>query len=178
MPRPRQHSPLGTLPAFDPESGDLNAVIEAVRGSRNKFKYDGTHGIFILDGVLTAGASFPFDFGFVPSTQGDDGDPIDVLLLMDEPAFVGAVVPSRLIGAIEAEQDNGDGDVVRNDRLIAVARKSHQYADANSLDDLPTNFALEIEHFFVSYNEIKGRRFTPIGRVGPRRAKTLIDNAM
>lgn len=166
------------LPAFDPESGDLNAVIEAFRGSRNKFKYDDRHGIFILDGVLTAGASFPFDFGFVPSTQGDDGDPIDVLLLMDEPAFVGAVVPSRLIGAIEAEQDNGDGEVVRNDRLIAVARKSHQYADAKSLDDLPTNFVLEIEHFFVSYNEIKGRCFTPIGRVGPRRAKTLVDNAM
>ena len=178
MPRSRSHPSLAALPAFDPESGDLNAVIEAFRGSRNKFKYDARHGIFILDGVLTAGASFPFDFGFVPSTQGEDGDPIDVLLLMDEPAFVGAVVPSRLIGAIEAEQDNGNEGVVRNDRLIAVARKSHQYADAKSLDDLPSNFVLEIEHFFVSYNEIKGRRFTPIGRVGPRRARTLVDDAM
>ncbi|MDB4874902.1 MAG: inorganic diphosphatase [Gemmatimonadetes bacterium] len=173
---PRRSVPIGQsrLPAFDRQSGDLNAVVEAVRGSRNKFTFDRGYGHFTLTGVLTAGASFPFDFGFIPSTTGEDGDPLDVLVLMDEPAFVGAVVPSRLIGAIEAEQTEESGETVRNDRLIAVACKSHQYGDAKSLDDLPSNLVREIEHFFISYNEVKGVTFTPIGRAGPRRAANLV----
>src|SRR5205085_8938051 len=118
---------------------NLAAVVEATRGSRNKFKYDSRRGIFALDSVLPAGASYPFDFGFIPSTKGDDGDPIDVLILMDEPAFVGAVVPSRLVGAIQAEQTEDDGETMRNDRLIAVARKSHSYRGVKALDDLPPN---------------------------------------
>jgi inorganic pyrophosphatase len=174
MPRRQTRVGLSRLPSFDPESGDLNAIVEAVRGSRNKFSYDAEHGHFILKGVLTAGASFPFDFGFIPSTRGDDGDPLDVLVLMDEPAFVGAIVPSRLIGAIEAEQREESGETVRNDRLIAVACKSHQYGDAKSLEDLPSNLVREIEHFFVSYNEVKGVEFTPMGRAGPRRAANLV----
>lgn len=89
---------VAKLPATDRETGDIFAVIEAVRGTRNKFKFDERRGLFIHDGVLPAGATYPFDFGFVPSTKGEDGDPIDVLVLMEEPAFVGAVIPSRLVG--------------------------------------------------------------------------------
>src|SRR5215212_5641394 len=106
---------IARLPAFDDESGDVHAVVEAVKGSRNKFKFDEQRGLFIHDSVLPAGATFPFDFGFVPSTRADDGDPLDVLILMDEPAFVGAVVPCRLVGVIEAEQTEKDGETVRND---------------------------------------------------------------
>src|SRR4051812_48389652 len=150
---------VGRLPAFDEDSGYLNAVVEAVRGSRNKFKYDPKHALFIHNGSLPAGATYPFDFGFIPSTKGEDGDPLDVLILMDEPAFVGAVVPCRLVGGIEAEQTGEDGATVRNDRLIAVAHKSHDYEGADSLEDLPPALVAQIEHFFVSYNEVRGRRF-------------------
>jgi inorganic pyrophosphatase len=169
---------IARLPAFDDESGDLYAVVEAVKGSRNKFKFDEKRGLFIHDSVLPAGATFPFDFGFVPSTEGDDGDPLDVLILMDEPAFVGAVVPSRLVGVIEAEQTEKDGETVRNDRLIAVAAESHLYHEIKSLKDLPSTLVEEIEHFWISYNEIKGKRFTPIGRGGRKKAKTLVEQAM
>lgn len=166
------------LSAFDEESGHLNTVVEAVKGSRNKFKFDGEYGLFIHDSVLPAGAMFPFDFGFVPSTRGDDGDPLDVLVLMDEPAFVGAVVPCRLVGAIEAEQTERDGETVRNDRLIAVAAQSHLYADVKSLNGLPPAIIDQIEHFWISYNESKGKQFTPIGRAGSRKAKSLVEEAM
>src|SRR3954464_7536915 len=106
---PTQASPFARMGPFDPETGDLNMIIDTPKGSRNKFKYDEAHGLFKLSGVLPAGASFPFDFGYVPSTRGEDGDPVDVLVLMDEPAFAGCLVPARLIGVIEAEQTETDG---------------------------------------------------------------------
>jgi inorganic pyrophosphatase len=169
--------PLSGLEAFDPESGDLNVIIETPKGRRNKFKYDDKSGIYKLGGVLPAGAVFPFDFGFVPSTLGGDGDPLDVLLLMDEPAFVGCLVPARLIGVIEAEQTE-EGNTARNDRLIAVAANSHNHRELRSLDEMSGNLVNEIEHFFVSYNESKGKRFTPLGRFGPDRAGELVEEGI
>jgi inorganic pyrophosphatase len=159
---------------FDSETGDLNVVIETPKGSRNKFTYDEEHRLFKLGGVLPAGAVFPFDFGFVPSTLGGDGDPLDVLILMDEPAFPGCLVPARLLGVVEAKQSEADTEAIRNDRLVAVAAKARNHRDVHSLSGLSDNLIGEIEHFFISYNEIKGKQFKPIGRFGPRRALKLI----
>ena len=112
-------TPLHQLPARQPDSDLLNVVVETPKGCRNKYKYDEGHGLWRLSKVLPLGASFPFDFGFIPSTRGEDGDPLDVLVLLDEPAFPGCVVPARLIGILEAEQTQG-GKTIRNDRLVAV----------------------------------------------------------
>lgn len=166
-------APLAQLDAFDPESGGLNVVIETSQGSRNKFKCDDAQGLFRLSAVLPTGAVFPFDFGFVPSTRGEDGDPLDVLVLMDEPAFVGCLVPARLIGAIEAEQTEA-GKQERNDHLIAVAAASYNHRDVRSLDELNRNLVKEIEHCFVSYNAPRGREFRPIGRCGPDQAEQSV----
>jgi len=174
MPRRKQLN-IATLPPFDDESGDLNAVVETIAGSRNKFAYDEKLGLFRLKGVLPAGASFPFDFGFVPSTKGGDGDPLDVLVLMDEPAFAGCLVPSRLIGVITAQQRERDGTVEENDRLIAVASDSHTHEGVRKLGDLSSNLLGEIEHFFVSYNQAKGKVFTPTGRKGPQAARAIVE---
>jgi len=174
--RRRQHN-AATLPPFDEESGDLNAVVETVAGSRNKFAYDEELGLFRLKGVLPAGASFPFDFGFVPSTKGGDGDPLDVLVLMDEPAFAGCLVPARLVGVITAQQRERDGTVEQNDRLIAVASDSHTHEGVRKIDDLNPQLLDEIEHFFISYNEMRGKTFTPTARKGPRAAKTIVERA-
>src|SRR5918912_4248095 len=95
------------------DGGELNVIIETPKGSRNKFDYDEETGLFKIGGVLPAGASFPFDFGFVPSTVGGDGDPLDVLVLMDDPAFPGCLVAARLIGVIQAEQTEKDGKTER-----------------------------------------------------------------
>ena len=93
-------------------------VIETPKGSPNKLTFEPRYGTFVLKGVLPAGAVFPFDFGFVPSTRADDGDPLDVLVLMDAPVYPGCIVPARLIGVIEAEQTEA-GETERNDRLLA-----------------------------------------------------------
>ncbi|MGI9034409.1 MAG: inorganic diphosphatase [Pyrinomonadaceae bacterium] len=168
---------VNSLEAFDKENDALNVIIETPKGCRNKYKYDEKTGIFKLGGILPLGASFPFDFGFVPNTLGGDGDPLDVLLLMDEPAFTGCLVPARLVGVIEAEQTE-DGKRTRNDRLIAVACKSLTHDRVRSLGDLNEHTLEQIKHFFISYNEIKGKRFEPRGEFGARKAKNLIAEAV
>jgi inorganic pyrophosphatase len=110
-------------------------------------------------------------------TKAADGDPEDVLVVMDLPVFTGCVVPTRLIGVIEAEQTE-DKKTVRNDRLIAVAANSRDYADVNSLKDLNDNMLNEIEKFFVNYNEEKGKRFKVLARKGPRQALKLLKKSM
>jgi inorganic pyrophosphatase len=167
-------SPLETLPPFDSESGNLNVVVETPRGCRNKYAFDFDLGGYKLKAVLPNGAVFPFDFGSIPGTTGDDGDPLDVLLLMDEPVFPGCLVEARILGVIEAEQTK-DGETERNDRLIAVAAKSPTHESMKSLLKIDPKMIEEIEHFFVSYNSARGRRFCPIGRKGPVAAKRLVE---
>lgn len=168
---------LLNLDAFHDEE-ELNVVIETPKGSRNKYDYDEKLGLFKLGGVLPSGASFPFDFGFVPSTVGGDGDPLDVLLLMDEPAFAGCLVRTRLVGVVEAEQTERDGETTRNDRLIGVAADARLHMRVRTLESLGTTLLEEIEHFFVSYNQIKGKEFKPLGRFGPERARELVEEGM
>lgn len=167
---------LEELKPFDDE-GALNVIIETPKGCRNKYGFDEKLKLFKLNGVLPAGHSFPFDFGFIPNTKGGDGDPLDVLLLMDESAFPGCLITARLIGVIEAEQTERDGTVERNDRLIAVAANSHAHSDIKSINDLNNTLVDEIEHFFVSYNEAKGKKFKPLARHGARKAANLVKDA-
>jgi len=167
---------LNQLPAVDPDSGLLNVVVDTPRGSRIKYKYDAEQDLWRLSKLLPLGASFPFDFGFVPFTHGEDGDAIDVLLLMDEPAFPGCVIPARLIGVLEAEQTQ-DGKTVLNDRLVAVVETPYNPPEVRSLTELSKQRLDEIEHFFASYNAMEGRQFQPLGRHGPERAQELVEQA-
>jgi inorganic pyrophosphatase len=164
---------LEGLATWDEKSGALNVVIETPKGSRNKLAYDPDAGAFTLRKVLPRGLVFPFDFGFIPSTAGQDGDPLDVLLLLDEPLPTGCLVPARLLGVIEAEQTE-KGQTERNDRLIAVAVAGQEQSGTKSLKDLGEDLLGAIEHFFVSYNEMAGKQFRPLGRYGPRRAEKLV----
>lgn len=166
------------LKPFDEESGDLNVIIETPKNSRNKYAYDEKLGLFVLKGVLTVGHSFPYDFGFIPNTKGGDGDPLDVLVLMDEAAFAGCLVPSRLIGVIEAEQTEKDGNTERNDRLIAIASNSKIHEHVKSINDLNETLVDQIEHFFISYNEAKGKKFNPLGRFGAIKAKRVVEEGV
>jgi inorganic pyrophosphatase len=163
-----------------PHDGDgtWNVIIETPKGCRNKYNFDEERGVFKLGAVLPAGAVFPFDFGYIPGTRGEDGDPLDVLVLMDEPAFPGCLVSSRLIGVIEATQTERDGETMRNDRLIAVAEKCQLHRDVKSLEDLNDTVVKEIEHFFVSYNDARGKKFKPRGHFGATRAENLVKAGM
>jgi inorganic pyrophosphatase len=112
---------LTSLPLqLDPKKCVCRAIIETPKGCRNKFDYDADSGLFRLGGLLPEGMMFPFDFGFIPSTLGEDGDPLDVLVLMDAPAHVGCLMEVRIIGVIMAEQAQ-DGKTEKNNRLLGVA---------------------------------------------------------
>jgi inorganic pyrophosphatase len=164
------------LKPIDKSSGILQVIIETPKGSRNKFAFDPRQKIFILKKVLPAGMAFPHDFGFLPQTLAPDGDPIDVLLLMDEPAFPGIVVPSRLIGIIEGEQLDGK-NAIRNDRLVAIAEANHMYANVRRLADLPKRFVHELEEFFVNYHNLEGKQYKLLGCKDSAAALRMIERA-
>jgi inorganic pyrophosphatase len=166
---------LSDLDPVDPTKECVNVVIETQRGARTKLAYDPGRGAFVVKKVLPQGMSFPFDFGFIPSTSGDDGDPLDVLVLMDEPVPTGTVVPSRLIGVIEAVQTEKDGEAEENHRLIAVSEACELFAEVRKLADLPHTVASQIEHFFISYNEQAGKTFEPTRRSGRKRAEKILE---
>jgi len=164
------------LKPVDKQNGILQVVIETPKGSRNKFAFDPDQRVFTLRKVLPAGMSFPYDFGFLPRTLAPDGDPIDVLLLMDEPAYPGVVVRARLIGVIEGEQVDGKKRT-RNDRLLAVAEANHQYANIKSFKDLPGQFLKELEEFFVNYHRQEGKEYKLLGCKANPDAMRLIQKA-
>jgi inorganic pyrophosphatase len=167
-------SPYQSLPPFDPGSGLINAVVDTPRGSHGKYKLDETTGLFRLGKNLPLGAVFPYNFGFIPGTRGEDGDAVDVLMLMDEPIALGAVVPLRLIGVLKAEQTETSGKVTRNDRLLGVLETPYNPAELSDISGLHPHRIDEIEHFFKSYNAMEGRSFRPLGRDGAEAAQAAV----
>jgi inorganic pyrophosphatase len=164
------------LKPIDKDDGLLQVIVETPKGSRNKFSYDPAQKVFMLKSVLPAGMVFPYDFGFLPQTLAPDGDPLDVLLLMDEPAFPGVVVRARLIGVIEGEQIDGKKRI-RNDRLLAVAEVNHFYADIRKSTDMPGKWMKELEEFFVNYHRLQGKEYRLLGCKDTEEAELLIKKA-
>jgi inorganic pyrophosphatase len=154
---------------LDTENCRCRAIIETPKGFRSKFDYDRASNLFKLGGLLPEGMMFPFDFGFIPSTLGDDGDPLDVMVLMDAPAHVGCLVDLRIIGVIEAEQVQ-DGKPQKNDRLLGVVVHSYDHDHLKSIRDVSKTILSQVEEFFVSYNKQRGKKFKITGTSGPKKA--------
>jgi len=167
-------SPYDALPAFDLHTGRVNAVVDTPKGSHGKYKLDEATGLFRLSKNLPLGAVFPDNFGFIPGTRGEDGDPVDVLVMMDEPVALGAIVAVRLIGVLRASQVESDGRTVRNDRLLGVFESPYNPAEITDISSLHPHRLDEIEHFFKSYNAMEGRTFTPIAREGAEAAMAIV----
>ncbi len=176
MPRNRASS----LSRLDPRDDDdnLRVVVETPKGTRTKLVYDPDAETFCAKKILPEGMSFPFNFGFVPSTKAEDDDPLDVLVIMSETVPPGTLVSVRLVGVIEAVQTEDDGSSERNDRLIAVACACDQFRDVEKLSELPDAMVDQIEHFFVTYNEEEGRQFEPKGRRGPKSAEKILEKGL
>jgi inorganic pyrophosphatase len=170
--------PARIQPFDDGRDNTVHVVIETPKGSRNKFKYEPDLRTFTLHKVLPEGMVFPYDFGFIPCTEGEDGDPVDVLLLMDEPVFAGCVVPSRLIGVLEAEQREKNGKKERNDRLLAVSLASRQHMELKTIADVSDKMLEEIQQFFANYNQQAGKQYTPLGQKGPKQALKLVHKSL
>ena len=169
---------LSKLRPFGPRSEYVNVIVETPKGSRYKYKLEEEQGLFVLDKAMPTGLHFAFDFGFVPSTRGADGDPLDVLILTEEPTFPGCLVHAKLLGVIEAEQTNKK-KVERNDRIIAVPIEvSSGNPPAGAPEKLTAELVRSIEKFFVSYNALQGRKFKVLRHAGPARAAALIREGM
>jgi inorganic pyrophosphatase len=165
------------LPSMDQDDEMIQVVIETPKGSRNKYAFNADDKVFELKKVLPTGMTFPYDFGFVPRTRAEDGDPVDVLVLMDEPAFPGCVLKCRLIGIIEGEQGEKK-DWERNDRIVAVERDNHSWADIKTIDDLGKQFLKELETFFVNYHDLTGKQFRVLDAKGPKPARKRIEEGI
>jgi len=142
-------SKLHTLPPFDSE-GHLRVVVESPRGSGWKLKYEPELGLFITTRALPTGLTYPSDWGFVPGTEAEDGDPLDALVLSDIPAYPGVVIPSRALGLLKITQKEEKGQRQRNDRLIAVPLGYQRFEGMNEVADLPKVLREEIQQFFLN----------------------------
>ncbi|GAC1497808.1 MAG: inorganic diphosphatase [Steroidobacteraceae bacterium] len=161
------------------EKDHLQAVMETPKGSRNKYKYNDAAHCVELASALPAGMVFPFDFGFIPSTLADDGDPLDVLILLDAPVPPCCLLKCRLIGIMEARQkERGATNWTRNDRLIAVAIGAKTHEKVEEIADLSDHFIDDITAFFSDYNKLHGKKFECLGVSGPKKAKRALKIAM
>lgn len=166
---------LTTLPhALDAKAKTCRAIVECSQGARGKYAYDTELEAFTLKRLLPAGMSFPLNFGFVPATKAEDGDPLDIMVLHDEPLAMGAVVEVRLIGVIEAEQTE-EGKTNRNDRLLAVAEESLSYATTQGVGDLAPGFLDTITSFWTQYEALRGVGFNILGVKGAAEAVRRIE---
>ncbi len=158
---------------LDAEALTCRVVIETPKGQRGKLAYDLTSGVFELKRMLPDGMSFPLDFGFVPGTRGQDGDPLDILVLNDEPSPVGTLLTARLIGVILAEQTE-QGETVRNDRILAVAVVSHLFAKVAAIDDLDADLIKNLTAFWENYDALRDVQFKVLGLQDGQAAARLI----
>lgn len=181
MAKDKKSKPFCNYAAIDPELNEKKheclAIIETPKGSRNKFKYDDKSHILKLSGLLPEGMMFPFDFGFIPSTVGGDGDPYDIMVLMDAPAVTGCLIPVRIIGVIEAEQTE-DGDAEENSRLLGVAVHSYSHRDMKNIDEVDKELLKQVEEFFIFYNKQRGKKFEVTALAGPRQAVKCLKKSM
>jgi inorganic pyrophosphatase len=152
------------------------AIIETPKGCRSKYDYDPQTGLFELAGLLPAGMAFPLAFGFVPSTKGEDGDPVDILVLADEDLPVGCLVTVRLLGVIDAEQTE-QGEAKLNDRLVGKVAQSRSFADIDELARLGDGFVDELKRFFITYNGLKQKVFEVVGIGDAATARDRVRNS-
>jgi inorganic pyrophosphatase len=151
----------------------ITAIVETPKGSAQKYTYEPENKWFKLSKVMPAGMVFPFDFGFIPNTKGEDGDPLDIIVISELKSFPGCVMDCRIIGCITAEQTEKD-ETVRNDRFLAVPEASQLFTEVNEIKDLPDGIIQQIETFFVNYNEIAGKKFKPLKKIDAKKALKLI----
>lgn len=163
------------LPLFA-DNGDVHVVVETPRGSRAKLSFDPKLETFTLAKSLLTGLTYPHDWGFIPSTKADDGDPIDVMLIHDAATFPGLVVTSKVIGILLIEQTS-KGNTERNDRIFAVPRRSHSELALNDVRDLSKPILLELEKFFSATDELESKSLQIIGWKGPDAAARALKKA-
>ena len=161
-------------------SNNVDVVIETPKGSAQKYDYVPNTPFFKLSKFLPSGMVFPYDFGFIPKTKGEDGDPLDVIVISEFNSFPGVIIKCRIIGGIKAEQseEKGSKKLIRNDRFLAIPKCSNIFQDVDKMDDLPKRITDDLEEFFVDYNKLEGKKFKALEKIGPKEAQRLIQDQL
>jgi inorganic pyrophosphatase len=149
------------------------AVIEIPKGSRNKYEYDKDLESFALDRVLYSPFVYPADYGLIPQTIYDDGDPMDIMVLMEQPTFPGCIIEARPIGIMRMI-DGGDMD----DKILAVPLNDPRFTDIKDIDDVPSHLLKEISHFFKEYKHLEGKTTEVIGWENAEKAFEAINHSI
>ena len=163
---------LSLIPA-QPEDGVINVLIEIPGGSKNKYEFDKDMNAFALDRVLFASVQYPFDYGFVPNTLADDGDPLDGMVMMDEPTFPGCVIAARPIGMLEMI-DGGD----RDEKILCVPTEDPRYKEVKSLKDVAPHRLEEIAEFFRTYKNLEKKETKILGWKDIDAVKPLVEDCI
>ncbi|BAY85739.1 MAG: inorganic diphosphatase [Cyanobacteria bacterium J06628_3] len=163
---------LSIIPA-QPKPGLINVLIEIAGGSKNKYEYDKDLQAFALDRVLYSSVQYPYDYGFVPNTLADDGDPLDGMVIMDEPTFPGCVIAARPIGMLEMI-DGGD----RDEKILCVPDKDPRYTQVKSLKDLAPHKLDEIAEFFRSYKNLEKKVTEILGWQDVEKVAPLVEQCI
>ena len=163
---------MGSLYEIDPgpECPELvRMIVEIPKNSGNKYEYDRKLGVFRLDRALYSPMHYPGDYGFIPGTLASDGDPMDVLVMVEEPSFPGCMIEVRPVGLLHMiDQQQSD------QKILAVPNRNPRYDEIHSMDQIFPHVRREIEHFFAIYKELEGRVTTTQGWDGPREARQAI----
>lgn len=163
---------LSLIPAT-PKSGIVNVLIEIAGGSKNKYEFDKDLNAFALDRVLYASVRYPYDYGFIPNTLADDGDPLDGMVIMDEPTFPGCVIAARPIGLLEMI-DGGD----RDEKILCVPDKDPRYAGVKTLADVAPHRLDEIAEFFRTYKNLEKKVTEILGWKDADQVAALVDTCV
>jgi len=163
---------LARLPT---RAGDelVHVVVETPRGARAKLTFDPELKTFVLSKALMLGLSYPYDWGFIPSTRAEDGDPLDAMVIHDAATTPGLVLRCKLIGVLQTMQKTKH-DRIRNDRVIAVPENSHSERELHGIQELPPALKQELEKFFVATDELEAKTLRFLGWQGPAQAKKLV----
>lgn len=157
-----------------PDTPDvIYVIVEIPKGSRNKFEYSKEIGVVKLDRVLFSSLHYPGDYGLIPRTFYEDGDPLDALVMVTEPTFPGCVIEARPIGLFTME-DKGKSD----DKVLCVPARDPLFSEYKDVDDIPPHFLKEVAHFFEVYKDLEGVRVTPRGWENAQKAKEAIQNSV
>lgn len=146
------------IPPGTDEPAVVNVIVEIPRGRRTKFEVDKKTGLIRMDRYLYSSAVYPGDYGFIPQTLAEDGDPLDALVMVNEPTFSGCLIEARTVGMFRM-RDRGKNDF----KVLGVPHKDPLFSEVTKLADLPPHFLREVEHFFTTYKQLEGVTIEPLG---------------
>jgi inorganic pyrophosphatase len=154
----RDYQSYMLIPPGTDQAGVANMIVEIPKGRRSKFEVDKITGLIKLDRYLYSSSIYPGDYGFIPQTLAEDGDPLDILVMVNEPTFSGCLIEARVVGLFKM-RDKGANDF----KVLAVPHSDPLFAQIRKLEDVPAHFLREVEHFFATYKQLEGVQIEPIG---------------